>query len=156
MNILVRQICILSVFFGVMLHIVPEGNIKRIAIVLCTVILTSVCIEAVKGFDFESYTMGIAKYRDESAALGSNSQDLNRELNRLVIEESCETYIKDKGAALGLELHEVDVKVQWSMEGIWCPVSAHISSEELPSSALISAVEAELGIPQKAVQWNVI
>lgn len=138
------------------MHIVPEGNIKRIVIVLCTVILMSVCIEAARGFDFESYALALSRYRDESAALSNDSQTLNRELNRLVIEESCETYIKDKGSALGIVLQDVDVKVQWSMEGIWCPVSAHISSQEAPNDALISALESELGIPQKSVQWNVI
>ncbi len=156
MSMLVRQICVLAVFFGVMMHIIPEGNIKRIMIVLCTVILMSVCVEAVKGFDFESYALAVSRYRDESAALSTDSQTLNRELNRLVIEEHCETYIRDKGSALGIELQEVDVKVQWSMEGIWCPVSAYISSKQAANHALISSVEAELGIPQESVHWNVI
>lgn len=156
MNMLIRQICVLAVFFGLIMHIIPEGNVKRIAIVLCTVILMSVCIEAARGFDFESYTLAASRYRDESAALSADSQTLNRELNRLVIEDSCETYIKDKGNTLGIEIDKADVHVQWSMEGIWCPVSAYIYSENSPDDRLISVIEAELGIPRESIHWEIL
>jgi len=113
-----------------------------------------VILETLGSFSFDTYAETIAGYRDMSAALNTDSQAINRELNRLVIEESCQTYIKDKGAALGVELEEVKVQVQWSMDGVWYPVSAQLSSAYGRSDELLSVIEAELGIPKNAIEWN--
>ena len=154
MSLYLRQICVLSVFFGLIMLLVPEGSVKRLTTVLCTVILMTLTIEAAKGFDFDSYALALSRYRDDSAALETQSQLINRELNRSVIEENCEAYIKDKGRMLGTEVQSAEIELQWSMEGLWCPVSVHIYSEREKDASLVSLLEAELGIPGEAIYWN--
>lgn len=154
MSLYLRQICVLSVFFGLIMLLVPEGSVKRLTTVLCTVILMTLTIEAAKGFDFDSYALALSRYRDDSAALETQSQLINRELNRSVIEENCEAYIKDKGRMLGTEIQRAEIELQWSMEGLWCPVGVHIYSEQERDASLVSLLEAELGIPGEAIYWN--
>lgn len=150
----VKQICVLSIFFGIIMLLVPEGRIKQITTMLCMVLLMTSCLEAVNGFDFESYVFSISQYRDNSAALSRDSQEMNLELNRLVIEDNCESYIKDKGRELGIEVQQVTVEVEWSMEGLWCPISADIRAESGRNDELVSIVEAELGIPRESIRWS--
>lgn len=154
MSGIIRSLCVLSVFFSAVMLIIPEGSVKKLSSVLCTVILFSVLLEAAGGFSFDTYAEAIAGYREKSAALSADARSTNRELNRLVIEESCQSYIRDKGSALGLRLHSVKVQVEWSMDGVWYPTGAHIVGEGAANEAFISSLEAELGIPEDRIVWE--
>lgn len=149
----IKQLSLISVVLAVFTLLIPEGGVKRVAVLLCTVILLSIVLEAARGFDFEAYATQLAKHRDDSAAIAQDSQQINRELNRLVIEDSCETYILDKGKALGLQVTQVQVQVKWSMDGVWYPVSAKICAGGR-NAELESLIVAELGIPSEKLEWS--
>ena len=149
----IKQLCLISVMLAVITMLIPEGGVKKVAGLLCTVILLSIVLESVRDFDFEAYATQLAKHRDDSEAITQDSQHISRELNRLVIEDSCETYILDKGKALGLQVTQVRVQVKWSMDGVWYPVSAQICAGGR-NGELESSIVAELGIPAEKIEWS--
>lgn len=130
----------------------PEGSVKKLLNMLCSVVLMSAFIFGVKDLDFQVYSMELAKYQQREAEfLGKNEAAYNR-LNRTVIEQHCAAYILDKAQQLNMGDAEVKVSVQWSTEGFWVPYSFETNREYC--SELAEYIEAELGIPAQRQQWR--
>jgi len=152
----IRQLCVLSVFCGAALCLAPEGGVKRIMGILCSVLTILTILKPVADFDYQSYAFELAKYRmyeDEFARL---NQDSNERLNRLVIQSSCEAYILDKAAEQGLDPKSVNVEARWSMDGFWVPDSVSISCncDGEKMQLMQGIIEAELGIPAERQYWD--
>ena len=156
MSGVIREICALSILCGVAMSITPEGGVKRVMGILSSAVLLIAILTPVRQFDFESYALELAKYKNSEAALSARGEDINERLNRLVIEDEYQAYIMDKARKTGIEVKEADVEVQWSTEGVWVPYSAEIISDAPPEmrGKLTEAIRSELGIPEERVTWN--
>lgn len=152
----IRQLCALSILCGAAMSIAPEGSVKRIMGVLCSAALILAAIQPLKGLDLSQYALELAKYEEREAEFLESGEDMNDRLNRLVIQQGYETYIKDKATELGIETRSVSVGVQWSMDGLWVPDTAEIDGEGTGESkrALGRIIEAELGIPAERQYWS--
>ena len=53
----IEKLCMLSILCGLTMCLIPEGGVKRVMCVLCTLILASTVLTAVKDFDFDSYAL---------------------------------------------------------------------------------------------------
>lgn len=152
----VRELCMLSVLFGVLLNITPEGSVKKVSTVLCSAVFVTVLLTGFGQTDFSAFLTETARYREESCALADNAEDSRRRLSRLVIQSECEAYISDKAEKLGIQGASVKVSARWSTEGFWLPEKAVIRAECTPQqrAALSEAMETELGIGREQQIWT--
>ena len=147
---ILRRLCFLSVLFGTALSVSPDGSVKKTMNLLCSVILICVVLTPLSDMDISEYALEMAKCRElEAEALMDNTQ-LNDRLNRMVIENECEAYIKDKAKLLGIEA-DVNVLAQWSTEGLWVPYEIRLNCKE--NFELSEIIKIELGIPKERQEW---
>ena len=125
---------------------------KKTLNLLCSVVLVSIILSALGEFEFEPYSLEIAKYRQREAQLIENASETYESLNRKVIEQQYNAYILDKAAKIGIVDPAAKIKTQWSKEGIWVPYSLEINCEYSPQ--LSEYIEAELGIPAERQYWK--
>lgn len=156
MGAAIRELCVLSLFFGLAMSAAPEGGAKRVMGILCSVMLIIVIIEPLKGFDYVGYARSLADYRTLESSLAEDGQEMRRRLDRLVIEQHCEAYIMDKAEALGLELESVSVETDMYSDGVWLPYSAKLNGRGDPAacSVLSEIIAAELGIAPERQMWT--
>ena len=152
----VRQLCALSVLCGVALYLAPEGAVKRISSIGCTVILLLSLVNAVSELSLIDYAVELAKYRELSEELSQQADNIQDRLNRTVIEQECGTYILDKAAELGIEDLQVTVTARWDMEGVWVPYKASLRSDcgAEERNRLSERIQAELGIAKEDQEWS--
>lgn len=151
-----RQLCGLSVLCGAAMSIAPEGSVKRMMAVVCSVALILAAAQPLAGLDLAAYALELAKVQDREEAFLAENSDINDRLNRLVIEERLEAYIEDKAVRAGLHVERLRLTVQWSTEGLWVPYALEIDcrGSESAKGQLRGALEAELGIPAERQQWS--
>ena len=156
MSGVIKQLCALTIFFGAVISITPEGGTKKVIELACTAALTLTVLLPIKGFDIETYALELAKYKQQEAELATDGSEVSSRLNRLVIENEYETYILDKAKELAMAVSSVDVQVQWSTEELWIPESVVISGEYTAEQKkkLTGIIKAELGIPENMQQWS--
>lgn len=156
MSAMIREVCALSILFGVIMGIIPEGGVKRITGILCSAILIIVVLTPIKSIDLDSYARLLAQYREQEALLIAKADEINSRLNRTVIVEEYEAYIMDKADELGIDVKGARVEVQWSTEAVWVPYSVSITAnaDVLLRGVFEDKLMAELGIPQERVKWQ--
>ena len=152
----VRLLCMLSVFCALATQFCPEGREKRVLGFVCSVVLLSALFRSVREPDWDSLALEAARLHQREEAFLQDAGDLGRELQRTVIEEKCETYIQSRAGQIRIDLEEVSVTAQWSLEGIWVPHSAVLSGKagERERALLAGILENELGIPQSRQEWR--
>ena len=152
----IREICMLSLLFGVLRHITPEGSIKKISGALCSAILVCAFLSDIRGTDFTAFFRETARYRENTEVILQNAENSRERLSRLVIEDECEAYILDKAAELGIVLHGAEVSARWSTEGFWLPESVTLEGvlSETQKTALTDIIETELGIKGERQLWR--
>ena len=135
MSAAIRELCLLAVLCAAVTSICPEGNVKKICSLTCSIVMITAALKPLAGFDFNEYAVQLAHYREMGAALTESSQELDNRLNRLVIEE---------------------VTAAWSTDGFWYPEGAVISCPDpaAASQALSGVIERELGILESAQEWR--
>ena len=156
MSTALRSLCGLSVLFGLALQLAPEGGSKRILSLLCAAVLLSVVLNLPDGFSFSDYAAELARMKEEEQRMLKTGEDVNERLNRLVIAQEYETYIRDRATKLGLELSTVELQFAWSTDGFWVPeaVSIGYSGPESQREKLSLTLQTELGIPQENQDWS--
>lgn len=155
MNGTIRELCLLAILCAAVTSICPEGNVKKICSLTCSVVMITAALKPLAGFDYREYSAQLAQYREMGAALTESSQELDARLNRLVIERECAAYILDKAHESGIDVTDVRVTASWSTDGFWYPASADIFSSD-PESArqtLNGIIERELGIAEGEQHW---
>jgi len=152
----VRQLCALSVFCALALSLMPDGSVKRIAEIGCSLALVLSLAAAIGRLDLGSYTLELSRIRDREEEIRQGSDEIRDRLNRRVMERECEAYVREKAAELGIRDLDVQVTARWNIDGFWQPVSAALRSECEVSlkQRLTERIEAELGIPADKQEWG--
>jgi hypothetical protein len=152
----VRLLCMLSVFCALATQLCPEGREKRVLGFVCSVVLLSALFRSVRQPDWDSLALEAALLHQREEAFLQDAGDLGRELQRTVIEEKCEAYIRNRAGQIQIDLEEAAVTAQWSLEGIWVPHSAMLFGDvgERERAQLAALLEAELGIPRSRQEWR--
>ena len=70
--------CLLSVLFGAALSLAPEGSVKTIMGIICSVILLSVLIKPFTEMDIEAYALNFAKYSMLESEIEENSLEMRQ------------------------------------------------------------------------------
>lgn len=152
----IRQLCMLSVLFGILLDITPEGSVKKVSCIVCSAALIALILSGIKNTDVSEFYIETARYREMSAAITSNAQESGERLSRLVIQSECEEYIKDKAVALGVTDMDVKVTACWNTDGFWMPETVVLRgscSQEI-KMRLSDILETELGVAKGNQIWS--
>ena len=154
--ITLRGICAVSIVFGALLTLLPEGRERSIASMCATVALITMFLSFVVKANWKGYSAALAQTRDAAAMIESNAEKSRSRLSRLVIEQECEEYIMDKAMDLGLQLDCVEISCSWNREGVWVPETVVITTMKGTEAAgkLSSWIEAELGIETARQEWR--
>lgn len=152
----IRQLCMLSVLFGILLDITPEGSVKKVSCIVCSAALITLILSGIKNTDASDYSIETARYREMSAAITSNAQESSERLSRLVIQSECEEYIKDKAAALGVTDMGVKVTARWNSDGFWMPETVTLQAvcSQETKMRLSDIIETELGVRKGNQIWS--
>ena len=128
MSAAIRELCLLAILCAAVTSICPEGNVKRICSLTCSVVMITAALKPLAGFDFNEYAVQLAHYREMSAALTESSQ----------------------------ELTEVSITAAWSTGGFWYPEGAVITCHDpaAASQTLGGVIERDLGILESAQEWR--
>lgn len=155
MSAMIREVCALSILFGMIMSIIPQGGVKRITGILCSAALIIAVITPIKDIDIESYAQLLARYHEQEKELSAKGEEINNRLNRAVIINEYQSYIMDKAVELGIDVKEARVEVQWSTDAVWMPYSVCISADanSVERGILEDKLKAELGIPAERVKW---
>lgn len=148
----IREVCVLSVLFSAAMSLAPEGSVRKMMNIACTVVLMSNLLAAIHDFDYKSYSLELAKYKDREKIFLEGSEQANERLNKAVIEQSYSTYILDKAKELNVDVDEIKVTAVWSTEGLWLPDTVQINCGY--SQRLSEYIEVELGIRKQRQEWN--
>lgn len=153
---LVEKLCVLSVFFGLALSLMPDGTVKKLAPAVGAAALLLCLLDGVAAVDTEGLMVDIARYRELSETLAADSETLRKRLDRQSIEQECQTYIEGMAEELGLIGLSVSVTARWSAEGFWMPESVKLSGQwdERAKNRLAGLIEAQLGIPARRQEWS--
>ena len=156
MEKIVKTLCVLSVFCALVTNLMPEGREKRVMRFVCSVVLLSALFRYVREPDWDTLALESARLRQREEAFLQDAERIRDELQRTVIEDECRTYILNKARQMQIDLEDVSVTAQWSMEGIWVPHRAVLTgkTEEQQKNLLSSILETELGIPRSRQEWR--
>lgn len=143
-------------FCSAILMITPKGRVRSVVSLACAVAVILSLVIPVTGLDFSQYSELLAGYKKQAEIEAEKGSRNSNNLNRLYIEEQCETYILDKAENIGISISGVSVFLEWSENGCWYPVSAEIDCDcsENERMKLESYIESELGISRKEQKWS--
>ena len=133
----------------------PEGSAKRGVRFACGLGIIAAMLSLGIDFDWDSYAMSLAAYRELGEQYTAEGENLAMENTRAYIETECGAYIASKGGELGADV-TAEVTAKWSGEGYWYPDSVLFSGTADASvrAALTETVETELGIPEARQYWE--
>lgn len=152
----IERLCALAIFCGVLLSVMPEGGVKRLAGIGCTAALLLTVLGAVRSVRTEDFTFELSRYRELSEELTASGEQARDKLDRSVIESEFETYISDEAALLSLPEPEASVTARWELPGLWLPYEVRLSGayDAAARRRLSERIVAELGIPEERIVWT--
>ncbi len=130
----------------------PDGRVKKAVKLICGFAVMLSLISGFIDFDYSFYSKSLADHKRDAEEFIANSMEEQSLLEREYIENECAAYILDKAMELGVDCYDATVKVRWSEDGYWYPVSAEIGANA--NSQLADAIEGELGIPIASQTWR--
>jgi hypothetical protein len=145
-----------AVVTGLALSLTPKGRVRSVMRLVCGAVMIIALIKPVIEFDFDAYSIGLARYRADMEHITASARETSDRLQRTIIEEECSAYILDKAHILGLDCTKAEVTVKWGDEGYWYPYEAHlqINGPQEQLNRLAGLIEAELGIPRERQHWS--
>ena len=134
--------------------LIPEGGVRRIASVICGLLLAICALSPLLQFDIDTAAQSIARIQMEKETLRTGVEVKNRELVSQIIKQTTQTYILDKAASMGLS---VQAEVEMNDEGSYpypYRVTLTGACTEAQRRQLARSIEENLGIPAERQAWN--
>ena len=152
---LVRQLCGISVICGLLLSLTPEGGVKKTAALCSTVLLLMTLLTAVRDFDYSSYSLELARYRDLGRSMAQGAEDTRERLNRRAMEAECAAYLQRQAENLEAKDLHFAVTARWDSAGFWLPCKVRVTgrANETQKQALSGIIRADFGIDADGQEW---
>lgn len=136
-----------------LLTLIPNGAIRRVASVLCGLMLVLTAIDPLVHLDAEDLARSITDFEISAEQARSGVEVRNQELKARIISEKARTYILDKAENLGLAI-DAEVETAQSDEGLYfCSVTFFGRAPEEKKRALEQYVEENLAVPKERQLW---
>lgn len=147
------RLCAGAFFSALLLAVIPQGTPRRMAALLCSLLLAFLALSPLAGLDYDalSESIGRLELAQEQARTGIALQ--NRELTARIISERVEAYILDKAAELGLD---ITVQLQINAQaGTPYPeaVTIYGAANTAQRQRLQRYIEQNLGIAPERQEW---
>ncbi|MDD6189759.1 MAG: hypothetical protein PUB32_09340 [Clostridiales bacterium] len=150
-------LCAGALICGIVQAVAPKtssGNAVRLA---CGFMTVALLIGPLKSFDFEEYALRLGEIRARGGEYASQAISGGEEQIKAVIEDSCEAYILDKAAELGIMDATAAVSAKITDGGNYpYPYSVELGGEAEgeQKKRLSSYIEGELGVPAERQHWS--
>lgn len=149
------QLCGLGIVCGIALSLTPEGAVKRVMILGCTVMMILIAMQTIKEIDHNAFSLRLARYRELGKTLTEDAEQKKERLSKKIVEQEYEQYLSELISSSGVNGVGVRVELIWSEEGFWTPkrVIWQGKAAEEDKKTLISLIEAELGLGSREQEW---
>lgn len=149
------QFCGLGIVCGIGLCLTPEGAVKRIMILGCTVMLILVALQSVTEIDHDAFSLQIAQYRELGKSLTENADRKKERLNKSVTKQEYERYLAGLISSCGVKGVTAELQLKWTEEGFWLPerVIWRGQASMADRETLAALAEAELGLGREEQEW---
>ncbi len=144
----VMSLAVSAVICMVAIAVTPEGRIKSVLKLCCTVVMTLALLHPLGEINYEDFALNLAKYKEAMIVAENKGAEAADRLSRSIIESEYAAYISDKGAKLGHTNFSVTVMAKWG-DDLWYPHEIWIDGNV--SAELIRLIEGELGVPSERV-----
>ena len=136
---------------SIAMSLTPEGGVKRVLRLCCTLAMATALIAPFGELDVEGYAFAVSAGREAAIKAENAGRENADRLSRRVIEAECEAYISDKGSELGLGNIKAEVRAKWG-DAFWYPYELWLDTQ--PAEKLRIFIEGELGIPPERIHWS--
>lgn len=152
----VKHLISLSFIGGAALFFCPDGRIKGLLKILCTVTLAAAILTPLKGMDYDFLSAVEARFSSAEAEVLYSAEASTKNLKELLFLRNCEEYTKEKGKQLGLQILQVSFSLTESDNDELLPyaVSIRASGEDEAAEKLCKLLRDELGIPVERQEWS--
>ena len=136
--------------------LISDRSARQIARIAAAAGMIVMILSPVLQIDYATYASALREYAETDVWDKEAAEERDRNLNRRLIEESCATYILDKGASMHVQIRSVEVTARWDTNGYWVPEHATIclAPGEAFHAALCDLIVSDLGIPEEEQDWR--
>lgn len=140
----------ISVILAVMMTLLPESSVKKIAGITGGLVLIFVLLQGVSALRWDRFTLSMQEYSDRiDRKIDIYRQNGRREMEMLIENESG-AYISEQAQAFGLVCIP-QVETEWTAEEIPVPIRVKL---DIPFHAQLSEIIAkDLGIDAAQQTW---
>ena len=133
----------------------PEGGIKRILKILCTVSLAAAILTPLRGMDYDFLSTVEARFSSAEAEVLHNAERSAKSLKELLFSQNCEEYTEEQAQRLGLRVNKVSFTLIERENEELAPFSVTIEAvgEDEAAEKLCRLLRDELGIPIERQEW---
>ena len=130
--------------------VMPEGGVKRVGGLACSVCLLCVVLTPLAEVRGISLTQQIMQWQEEMRTIRMELEEVTGQTQKEIIEAHCASYISDKAAELGL-VCRVEVECVYHADGLWLPESVCIWGEvdDIAQSRMTELLERQFGVPSQ-------
>lgn len=145
-----------AVISAAAMSITPNGRAKKTVRVVCGIVTIMAILSPLGKLEIPNLEDVVAGYRQEALAVSSQLDEVNKNIQRSIIESETASYISDKGKNLGMEIESVTVTAKMREDGYYYPYSASVTGafSETQKRDLSEYAESQLGIETDNIVWR--
>lgn len=145
----------LSLFAGACLYVCPEGGARRVLKLLCAAMLTAAVLAPLRELDYDLLSLEQARFEGAEAEITRRASRSGESLQRLLVKENVENYIRTQGQALGLRVESAEAELRQDERGELLPwaVTIRAAGADTEAERLAGLLRTELGIPAERQEW---
>lgn len=146
----------ISLLQSILLLMTKDDGKRKVLNLIAGTAMTSVLIAGITGFDFRTYASSLQREKTVVEWDANQAKEDANALHRRYIESECEEYILERASKMQIALSDVQVALEWNVEGFWYPVHAEITVQDQNAdlSLLKRLLESELGISEDEQVWR--
>lgn len=128
--------------------LMPTGGVRQVGRLVCGLAMLCVMVQPLSRLGGGGMERWMKEYADYVHVQQQNLEDQAQQRQKHVIEDSCASYIADRGAELGV-ICRAEVECVYHPDGVWLPerVSLWGAFDDVTQSALTRMLEREFAIP---------
>lgn len=140
-----------SAILSVMMSLLPEGSVKKIAGVTGGLALIIVLLQGVVGLRSQNFSISFENYAEDINRQIDAYRNQSQAETETLIQERCGAYISEQAQALGL-VCSAEVVTEWTVDGIPIPIRVTL---DIPfDTALSDIIAQDLGVDEEHQVWQ--
>lgn len=132
----------------------PSGGVRKVTSLALSLLLALAALTPLRSLDERTLAQALTRLQLQTEQVRTDTAVRNAELRSRIIKQTCETYILDKAANLGLQL-EAEIELDDPGSGLY---PSQVTLTGTPDAAQLNAltvfIRDQLGIPKERQVWK--